>query len=528
MQTTQIDSEVAILDADISRLSKRRTALLRQRNLLESPICRLPAELFSRIISLSIRDVWNDSERPSTLATMEDLFKLGSVCSHWYHATRSNTQFWNTFAIHHKEGGYRLTTTTPDYVSLLRYYYQRAGAAGLSVWMYNFHVESGREILDQIFHVILEENPGKLRSFHIFDDCLEFPRDRVHCLCPSLVEYAQREVEFTKLVELEFQWACLWAYEISPSPQILFRNSPFLRTFSLYIPSRTMIPTGLEFPWKHITTIQLCHADPEHALSFLSLHPHFTGFSFHLYFYNNQEQTWVPPPHVLFDMPLTTKFGWYIRCRDESSIYDPWYIRLFTHFRFPNLRHLEWRAHAPSNHPSTRDFFTSMQELEHLEFQPLQRSCISQYFGIFKKLKSLDVNLGLEVDLSRRWLKKLAITPGDGNLFPHLQVLNIISSSVDTPCSALIAILYSRRNGPIPWTTLEVDLDSLILPPNVGSSAEWEQRGRLIECSFRTTSYKAIPWASSAHYDALQNLVSQAKEVDWGLNTREIKLVFEN
>ncbi|KAF7782201.1 hypothetical protein Agabi119p4_1577 [Agaricus bisporus var. burnettii] len=526
MQTTQIDSEVAILDADISRLSKRRAALLRQRNILESPICRLPAELFSRIISLSIRDVWtrNDSERPSTLATTEDLFELGSVCSCWYHATRSNPQFWNTFAIHHEEGGYRVTTTTPDYVSLLRYCYQRAGAAGLSVWIYDFHVEFGREILDQIFHVILEESPGKLRSFHIFDDCLEFPREQVHCLCPSLVEYAQREVEFTKLVELEFQWAC----EISASPRVLFRNSPLLRTFSLYMPSRTMMPTGLEFPWKHITTIKLCDMDPEHALEFLSLHPHFIDFSFELYFDDQREQTWLPPTHVLFNMPLTTKFGWRVRCRDESSMYDPWYIRLFTHFRFPNLRYLDWRANAPSDHPSTRDFFTSMQELEHLEFQPLQRSCISQHFGIFKNLKSLDINLGWEADLSRQWLKKLAITPGDGNVFPHLQVLKIISNSVDTPCSALIAILYSRRNGPIPWTSLEVDLDSLILPPNVGSSAEWEHCGRLIECSLRTTSFKAMAWESSAHYGALKNLVSQAIEVHWGLDSSEIKLVFEN
>ncbi|EKM80555.1 hypothetical protein AGABI1DRAFT_112332, partial [Agaricus bisporus var. burnettii JB137-S8] len=50
---------------------------------------------------------------------------------------------------------------TPDYVSLLRYYYQHAGAAGLSVWIYDFHVESGREILDQIFHVILGRESWK-------------------------------------------------------------------------------------------------------------------------------------------------------------------------------------------------------------------------------------------------------------------------------------------------------------------------------------------------------------------------------
>ncbi|XP_006460674.1 hypothetical protein AGABI2DRAFT_192296 [Agaricus bisporus var. bisporus H97] len=162
-----------------------------------------------------------------------------------------------------------------------------------------------------------------------------------------------------------------------------------------------------------------------------------------------------------------------------------------------------------------------MQEIEHLKFQPLPRSCISEYFGIFKSLKTLDVILGWEADLNRQWLNRLTITPGNGNLFPHLQGLNIISYN-DLPCSALIVILYSRRYGPIPWTSLEVDPDSLTLPPYANSSAERGHRGRLIEFSFRHT-YKVPDWASSAHYGALKHLISQAKEVDW-----ELDLVFEN
>ncbi|EKM80557.1 hypothetical protein AGABI1DRAFT_83553, partial [Agaricus bisporus var. burnettii JB137-S8] len=162
-------------------------------------------------------------------------------------------------------------------------------------------------------------------------------------------------------------------------------------------------------------------------------------------------------------------------------------------------------------------------ELEHLKFQPLSRSCISEYFGIFKNLKTLDVILKRE---DQKWFKKLILTSGNGNLFPHLQGLNIISYN-DLPCSALIVILYSRRYGPIPWTSLEVDPDSLTLPPYANSSAERGHRGRLIEFSFRHT-YKVPNWASSAHYGALKHLISQAKEVPRGLDPLEFKLVFEN
>ncbi|XP_006456176.1 hypothetical protein AGABI2DRAFT_122095 [Agaricus bisporus var. bisporus H97] len=254
-------------------------------------------------------------------------------------------------------------------------------------------------------------------------------------------------------------------------------------------------------------------------------------FSFCLYLDDHEEQTWSPPPHILFNMRLITNFGWLVHSEDENADYDSWCIRLLTHFRFPNLRHLDWKTMAPSNLPSTQTFFTSMQRLEYLMFYPSLTSCISQYFHIFENLKILDVKLGWEAEYDEQWLQKLIITPGNEILFPHLQGLHIISYLDATPCSVLIAILYSRRHGPLPQKSLEPDLDSLTLPPCVGSSAELEYHSRLVEFSYKLISPKEsdkIDWASSSHYGALKNLVSEAKEVYGGLDHVQIKLVFES
>ncbi|XP_006460669.1 hypothetical protein AGABI2DRAFT_178137 [Agaricus bisporus var. bisporus H97] len=507
-QTMQLDPKFAILDADSSQLYERHTDFLHQRNLLESPICRLPAELFSRIISQSITPIQYDwIDRPTTIPNTKDLFRLSSVCSHWYNATRSDTQFWGTFAL--RDIDEESITSTPDYASLLRHYYKHVGTAGLSVWIYDMHIPlRPGDMLHQIFQTIFEENAGKLRSFHVWDF---YSAEDAYCISSPIVEYAQREVQFTQLVELEF----CWTFEESESPCVLFRNSPLLRKLSLDIPGNSMIPTTLDFPWSRITTVKFCHTYPEYALVLLSSHPHFTEFSFEMFFDNSHtEHTWSAPSQALFEMQLITKFGWCIRLVDEHSRYDPWYIQLlFTHFRFPNLRHLVWNATAPSDHPSTQSFFAAMQQLEHLEFEPLPRSCISQYFDLFDNLKTLDVVLGYDDEFNQQWLKKLIITPGNGNLLPHLRGLRITSGSNDTPCSALIVILYSRCIGPIPRSSLEVDLDCLTIPPYVGSLAEL---------------FEKVDWASSCNYGALEILISQANEVYGGLDLPEIKLVFEN
>ncbi|EKM80552.1 hypothetical protein AGABI1DRAFT_126612 [Agaricus bisporus var. burnettii JB137-S8] len=526
MSTIQLDCQVPILDVNSTQLYERRADLLRQRNLLESPICRLPVELFSRIISLAIEPIQYDwKHRPITISNTMDLFRLGSVCSHWYHATRSDTQFWGTFTL--RDIVDDADESMPDYASLLRHYYKHVGTAGLSVWIYDMHMPlRPGDMLHRIFQIILEENAGKLRSFHVWDF---YPAEYACCISPSIFEYAQREVQFTQLVELEF----CWTLKILNSPRVLFRNSPLLRKLSLDIPGYSMLPTTLDFPWSRITAVKFCHTNLEHALVLLSSHPHFTEFSFEMYFDNTHtEHTWSPPSQVLFQMQLIKKFGWRIRLVDEHSRYDPWYIQLlFTHFRFPNLRHLVWNATAPSDHPSTQSFFAAMQQLEHLEFYPLPRSCISQYFDVFENLKTLDVVLGSDDDCNQQWLKKLIITPGNGNLLPHLRGLKITSSSNDTPCSAVIVILYSRRIGPIPRSSLEVDLDRLTFPPYVGSLAGCEHRGHLFEFSFHRKVpgvFEKVDWASSCHYGALENLISQAKEVYGGLDLPEIKLVFEN
>ncbi|KAF7782200.1 hypothetical protein Agabi119p4_1576 [Agaricus bisporus var. burnettii] len=527
----QLEPQTAVVEVDTNQSYRRRADLLRQRNFLESPICRLPAELFSRIVWFSIASIRRErNDLPSTILRTKDLFLLGSVCSHWYYATRSDTQFWNTFAIHDMEGpgadSDTMITSMPDYMSLLRHYYKHVDTAGLSVWIYNFNVEYGLEMIDPIIRVILEENPGKLKSFHVWDDC---PQDstgqtQAECICPSIFDYAQRDVQFTKLVELEFNWGC----ELPTSSHVLFRNSPLLRTLSLDILGESLTQTRLEFPWKLITTIKLRHTDPEHTLKLLSLHPHFNDFSFHLTGYygeDTEEKTWLPPSQALFNMQSTTKLQWTSHCLDPNGR-DPWCIQLFTHFRFPNLRYLDWRAVAPSDNPSTRNFFASMQRLECLRFYSSARSCISQYFDVFENLKTLDINLGWEADFDRQMVKNLILTSGNGNLFPRLKVLNITSYSNDISCSALIAILYSRRYGPIPWTRLEVDLDSLTLPPRVDSSAELEHHGHLHEFSYQSPRGFA-KLDSNPHYGALVNLISQAKTVYGGLDFPRFKLIFE-
>ncbi|KAF7783007.1 hypothetical protein Agabi119p4_2383 [Agaricus bisporus var. burnettii] len=387
----QLESRAAMLDADgPGQSNARRADLLHRRNFLESPICRLPPEVFSRIISVSIIPIqYNQQNQPITIPTTKDLFRLGSVCSHWYHATRSDTQFWGTFALCDIDV---TDESVPDYASLLRYYYKHVGTAGLSVWIYHIHVPSRPgNMLHQIFPIILEENAGKLRSFHVWDF---YPPEHDYCIATSIFDYAQKDVQFTRLVELEFSWD----WEIPAPPCSLFRNSPLLRTVSLDIPRHNMM-----FPWNRITTMKICRTNLEYALLLLSSHPHFTDFSFEQPFdYFKGSRTWFPKPHVLFDMQLTTKFGWRNSCRDESSRYDPWNTQLlFAHFRFPNLRQLDWCAPAPSNNPSTREFFASMQRLERLGFHPSARSSISQYFDIFKNLKTLDIKLGQEADFDR-------------------------------------------------------------------------------------------------------------------------------
>ncbi|KAF5353891.1 hypothetical protein D9756_007054 [Leucocoprinus leucothites] len=480
------------------------------------PISRLPSETLSRIFwfATAPKVYWGYNRGPP-VSDAQRLIQLGSVCSQWHRATRSSPKLWSTLTLYPTKG-----SQVTHYTTLLRFHLERVGANGLSIYLFGWE-EAHKSEIEEILRIILCEHPGKLKSLHVGGE----GRGQCRAAWPLLIKYAGDDREFPELEELELAWTPS-VVEEQPNEIPLFRNSPRLRTLSLYANQR-ISHMPFRFPLPQLTKLRLRDISLDFALECLSKCPELTEFSYSGYSVPSN-RVWNPIENGPVTINSLRRLSW------TAISNKPVDIKLFNHFRFPSLHYLEWDRQLPSNAPPVRDFFAQMENLQELRFSPLldpeEEFGIEHHLHCFNNLLKLKMSIIAEDDddpsYSHGWFHRLTFKPGTQNLFPHLQKLHLTVS--DVAPHGLLVILCSRRNGPVDWSDPnEQDPEDLVVQLYDPTSAHWKDHSRLMQFKYEAYDLQIqMDWTWSPHYPALQTMISEAKIAENWEQTSGSKIVF--